>query len=156
MRTSGTHPGSSHPAIAPFEGRWNRGWTMRMAAAGALRASTSLVLAIGLIACAAERKTGEAAKSPCASNAPAASGGAVPPPGYPSQDDGNKTALAPEAAPPPTTSEQPSTPFAPPPPNRAAVMRQASSDIDVSQRELDVAGGDCRNACRALGSMDRA
>jgi hypothetical protein len=35
-------------------------------------------------------------------------------------------------------------------------MTQASNDIEASQRELDVAGGDCRNACRALGSMDRA
>jgi hypothetical protein len=35
-------------------------------------------------------------------------------------------------------------------------MSQASSEIEASQRELDVAGGDCNNACRALGSMDRA
>jgi hypothetical protein len=35
-------------------------------------------------------------------------------------------------------------------------MRRASAEIDSAQRELDVAGGDCRNACRALGSMDRA
>lgn len=35
-------------------------------------------------------------------------------------------------------------------------VTQAASDLERSQRELDVAGGDCRNACRALGSMDRA
>lgn len=42
------------------------------------------------------------------------------------------------------------------PPGRAATMRQASAELESSQRELDVAAGDCRNACRALGSMDRA
>ena len=46
--------------------------------------------------------------------------------------------------------------FAPPPPNRTIALSQASNDIESAQRELDVAGGDCRNACRALGSMDRA
>ena len=40
--------------------------------------------------------------------------------------------------------------------SRRAVLGQAASEVDVSQRELDVAGGDCRNACRALASMDRA
>ena len=33
---------------------------------------------------------------------------------------------------------------------------KASSDIEAAQRELDVAGSSCQNACRALGSMDRA
>jgi hypothetical protein len=41
-------------------------------------------------------------------------------------------------------------------PNRALALAQASNEIETSQRELDVASGDCRNACRALGSMDRA
>jgi hypothetical protein len=35
-------------------------------------------------------------------------------------------------------------------------LRSASSEVESSQRELDLAGSDCRNACRALGSMDRA
>jgi len=35
-------------------------------------------------------------------------------------------------------------------------LRAASNEVESSQRELDVAGSDCRNACRALGSMDRA
>jgi len=41
-------------------------------------------------------------------------------------------------------------------PARAAELRTAASTVESSQRELDVAAGDCRNACRALGSMDRA
>lgn len=40
-------------------------------------------------------------------------------------------------------------------PGRPAVQA-AVRDLDASQRELDVAAGDCHNACRALGSMDRA
>lgn len=61
-------------------------------------------------------------------------------------------------------------PYAPPPPappppapvtpsaesGRSAALQSASRDVEASQRELDVAGSDCRNACRALGSMDRA
>lgn len=33
---------------------------------------------------------------------------------------------------------------------------EVRGELDRAQRELDIAGGDCRNACRALGSMDRA
>lgn len=40
--------------------------------------------------------------------------------------------------------------------NRSMALQSASREIEASQRELDVAGSDCRNACRALGSMDRA
>jgi|GEM_PF-640504 len=39
---------------------------------------------------------------------------------------------------------------------RSTALRSASNEVESSQRELDVAGSDCRNACRALGSMDRA
>lgn len=41
-------------------------------------------------------------------------------------------------------------------PSRAAAIARAGTDLEAAQRELDVAAGDCRNACRALGSMDRA
>ena len=62
---------------------------------------------------------------------------------------------------------QPNYPSAPPPPpgapagmaqpgSRALVMRQAAIELDVAEREILVASGDCRSACRALGSMDRA
>jgi hypothetical protein len=40
--------------------------------------------------------------------------------------------------------------------SRAVALQSAAREIETSQRELDVAAGDCRNACRALGSMDRA
>jgi hypothetical protein len=66
----------------------------------------------------------------------------------------------PAPPPPPPPSTQPTTPSASTTPspsgNRSVALAQASNDIEVAQRELDVAGGDCRNACRALGSMDRA
>jgi hypothetical protein len=41
-------------------------------------------------------------------------------------------------------------------PDRAIAIGKAGQELDNGQRELDVAAGDCRNACRALGSMDRA
>jgi len=62
------------------------------------------------------------------------------------------------APPPPPSSPQGTQPngggFAQPP--RALQISQAGTEVDTAQRELDVAAGDCRNACRALGSMDRA
>jgi hypothetical protein len=42
------------------------------------------------------------------------------------------------------------------PQQRAFAVQSAANEVESSQRELDVAAGDCRNACRALGSMDRA
>ncbi|MBX3189379.1 MAG: hypothetical protein KF819_20315 [Labilithrix sp.] len=82
-------------------------------------------------------------------------------------------AAAAEAAPagyPPQSPAQPGyaqPPPAPPAPefpgqlggaagSRSVALRGAASELESSQRELDVAAGDCRNACRALGSMDRA
>lgn len=96
----------------------------------------AVIMVTGLGACAAGRKGAEA--PPPA--APAASR-FNDQPSYPGQP-----AIASEgpAAPP----SAPTTP--------AAALHQASTDIEASQRELDVAGGDCRNACRALGSMDHA
>ena len=35
-------------------------------------------------------------------------------------------------------------------------LTKDTNDIEAAQRELDVAGSSCQNACRALGSMDRA
>ena len=53
----------------------------------------------------------------------------------------------------PQVAEPPPTGGAP---TREATLGKARSDLDVAQRELDVAAGDCVAACRALGSMDRA
>ena len=117
------------------------------------RTATVALLAAALVACAGGRKSAEAPASSRPASEPAGAAG---------------YAQQPQAAPPPPPSEadtagpQPSQPgtapgsFAPPPPNRTLALSQASNDIESSQRELDVAGGDCRNACRALGSMDRA
>ena len=37
-----------------------------------------------------------------------------------------------------------------------SAAKKASTDLESAQRELDQAGSDCKAACRALGSMDRA
>ena len=66
--------------------------------------------------------------------------------------------------PPPRAEAAPATPASPATPSgdsttrsdRSLALRAASNDVESSQRELDIAGSDCRNACRALGSMDRA
>lgn len=107
-------------------------------------------------ACAAERKEAAAPAStpsqpaPAYAQAPSAAAASAPagtPPSMPSPAPPPKTEL-PKLA-------QPSEPAADKG-GRAAALGQARSELDASQRELDVAGSDCRNACRALGSMDRA
>ena len=91
------------------------------------------------------------------------SGGAqleAPPYAQPSQ-----ASPAPAPPPPPPTAQgAPTTPATPSASKaepggasgRSMAIQSASRDVEQSQRELDVAGSDCRNACRALGSMDRA
>jgi hypothetical protein len=39
---------------------------------------------------------------------------------------------------------------------RSALLVVAGTDLEAAQRELDRGGRDCKAACRALGSMDRA
>jgi hypothetical protein len=116
----------------------------------------AIASAVAFLAACAARPEAAPPASPASEPAPAPSAGA---PAYPAQP-GAVSADAPSAgAPPPPPPAPPpaaqSQPYAQPP-NRAASMTQASNDLEASQRELDVAGGDCRNACRALGSMDRA
>ena len=95
---------------------------------------------LALSACAAQSKS--AAPASAATDSPAAgSAYAVQP--------GNSPAPGATAMPQASTTTPPLTP-------RAAAVQSAVGEIDSSQRELDVAAGDCRNACRALGSMDRA
>jgi hypothetical protein len=70
-------------------------------------------------------------------------------------------APSPPPPPPPSPEAAPQSPAKPggggaTPTDRSTALRSASNDVEASQRELDVAGSDCRNACRALGSMDRA
>jgi hypothetical protein len=99
--------------------------------------SIALVSLLALSACAAQSKNAPAA-SPA--DAPAAAGASAQ--GYPQ-------AIAPEGTASTPADAKPLSPH-------AAAVQGASNEIDSSQRELDVAAGDCRNACRALGSMDRA
>ncbi|MDF2693919.1 MAG: hypothetical protein K0S65_2302 [Labilithrix sp.] len=108
--------------------------------------------ALGLVACAAGRKA-ESAPAASPASEPAQAGAAA----YPQPQSLQPGAPQPPP-PPPDAPAQPTTApggFAQPP-NRSVALSVATNDIEASQRELDVAGGDCRNACRALGSMDRA
>ncbi|MBX3212674.1 MAG: hypothetical protein KF850_11620 [Labilithrix sp.] len=111
------------------------------------RGALAVALGAGLVACASSPR--KSAESP-ASAPPAAGYAAQPVEGAPSPDA--------DAAGPSSPAPQAAAPgqYAPPPPNRSIALGRASNEIEASQRELDVAGGDCQNACRALGSMDRA
>lgn len=128
------------------------------------RARTAAVLASSglFVACAAG---GRAPASPSqagdASGAPAQAA----PGGYPQQKPGAYPA---PAAPPPAEPASPVQPQAAPPSpgqfggppgggtSRSMAFSAALDEVDTSARQLDVAAGDCSNACRALGSMDRA
>ncbi len=107
-----------------------------------------------VVACAASKK-------PAAEPASAGSPSPQQPGGYPagkSDSDSPTTQAEPPPAPPAPQGNQaaPSGGYAQPPPNRGIALAQAGNEMERAQRELDVAAGDCRNACRALGSMDRA
>ena len=112
-----------------------------------------------VVACMLALASGCAAskQSPAEPSSPRAYGQA----GYPQAAGAPQQQYAP-APPPPSAEAAPSTPAAAPPPPSAAApdrqmaLRSAANEVESSQRELDVAGSDCRNACRALGSMDRA
>lgn len=97
------------------------------------------VVTSSLVACAgAEKRPAEEPRST-----------ATPPPmqpGYPAQ--AAAPALAEESAKAPSGAA--------PYPDRSIAIAQATNDVASSQRQLDLSGGDCQNACRALGSMDRA
>lgn len=109
-----------------------------------------------------------AAAGCAASKAPARSAGGAAPsaPAAESQPDGVAGAdgTAPSVGhayappPPPGPGSTPASPAggAGGATSRAMALQSAASEVESSQRELDVAAGDCRNACRALASMDRA
>ena len=89
---------------------------------------------------------GCAAKSAPEPKAPEATAPASPvmQPGYPQQQEA-------PPAPPPPPGAMPAQPGKPETPES-----RAARDFDAAERELSVAAGDCSNACRALGWMDRA
>ena len=69
--------------------------------------------------------------------------------GYSGAPDAAESAPpAPPPPPPPASSMQPG--------GGPSTLQKARGDFETAQRELDVAASDCRAACRALGSMDRA
>lgn len=116
---------------------------------------TTMVLGCAVVACAAQDKRTAAS--------PSAPAGEAGPAERARPSTGDASMSAPQAAPPPPpapATEPPRQPTAgaraTPGTSRTVALSQASTEIESSQRELDVAGGDCRNACRALGSMDRA
>lgn len=92
-------------------------------------------VALVVVACGGAAKQASEPASPAASPAPA---------GYP-----------PPAPPPPPPSAGGAQPGSVPS-SREMAIQQARSELDSAQRELDVSASDCRAACRALGSMDRA
>lgn len=101
-----------------------------------------VVTSAALSACAASKQREAASASE-----PPPPGGAVAP-----------AEQAQASAPPPPPQAAPAQPgaFGAGPDTRGVAIAQASRDLEAARRELDVAAGDCRNACRALGSMDRA
>lgn len=129
-------------------------------------ARLALVAALGAtaIACAAPQSKSPPRGAQSAASAPAEGLGqagayapgtaqadayAPPPPASPGAP---RSAPASSPAPAPATSPAGAGGAA----SRSIALQSASNEIESSQRELDVAAGDCRNACRALGSMDRA
>ena len=109
-------------------------------------------------ACAAGKASEPAAASyPAPPPAPAGAAQPQQPPSTPtvSPSTQSQPGTVSTDAPHPPTDTKPSADSTRPS-SRALALSQAGTEVESSQRELDVAGGDCRNACRALGSMDRA
>lgn len=99
-----------------------------------MRRALAVLFVLALTACAAQKSAAPASEAPAS---PAST--AMPASGYPT--GGLPAVPAPGA----TAATTPADP-----------RFTATEDLERGQRELDVAAGDCRNACRALGSMDRA
>lgn len=94
---------------------------------------------------------------------------AAPPPSAPAESASEASAGYP-AAPPPkqepapaaeapakaTTSDDAPGRSSSQAPATSGALSSSPGDLERAQRELEIAAGDCQNACRALGSMDRA
>lgn len=123
--------------------------------------SASFLLVLLLSACAARKNEAASPQSPARDPSPATGGAA----GYPAQQAdayGQPAASPPPPPPSPPAAEAPKAEAQPQQPgstsasSRSVALSKAANDIEAAQRELDVAGSSCQNACRALGSMDRA
>jgi len=110
------------------------------------RGVCAVALAALLAACAAGSKA-----PPSSPQSEASPGSAY---GQPQQPQPPPPPAPPAHAQPDTSPKTPAPAGAEQP--RALAVQSAANEVETSQRELDVAAGDCRNACRALGSMDRA
>jgi hypothetical protein len=91
--------------------------------------------------------------APEVSKAPPYSQTPQPPPPPPAPPPGEAAPATPSAS---STPAQPNGGAGGTATSRSLAIQSAAREVESSQRELDVAGSDCRNACRALGSMDRA
>lgn len=119
-----------------------------------MRKAIIVATAMALAACAAnQREAKTTSKAPA--EAPRQVDGA-PSPAMEAKPADTEKAASPAPAPPSTPTSPTATAQGASQQTRTVAMSQASNEIEAAQRELDVAGGDCRNACRALGSMDRA
>jgi hypothetical protein len=133
--------------------------TKKAHGAGAARLVVAGALAAALSACAAQSKF-----APAADAQPAPQAYAQPAYAAPASVGGQPAQPAPPPPPPTAEARPSSTPMTPSAPgggasavqSRAMAVLGAASELEAAQRELDGTGGDCRNACRALGSMDRA
>jgi hypothetical protein len=125
-----------------------------------VRTITAVASSALLFACAAADRAG--AKAPAATS-PGYGGESAQypqqPAGYPQQPGAQPQPGMP-APPPPEPGAAPPAPGQPggggSATSRTMAFSSALDEIDTSGRQLDVAAGDCSNACRALGSMDRA
>jgi hypothetical protein len=132
-----------------------RSSSSRWCRSGARSAASAALASALVVACAAPKTGAKSPRSAASATGPAAesdapAGYAPPPPPSTSADASKAAPARPDA---PGGGGAPGGSAAT---SRAAALRGASSDLEASQRELDVAAGDCRNACRALGSMDRS
>ena len=121
--------------------------------------------------CAAAPKSKSAApRSETASPAGAVSPVSPSTPGYPTAYAPAEPAPLPSQAPAPSQAPSPPAATTSPADGKPSDKKDAAKgapgagrsqvdpggEMDRAQRELDVSGGNCVNACRALGSMDRA
>lgn len=122
---------------------------------------TRITLVAGVLALASGCATAKQAPSSAGAPSQQGYGQAGYPPGAAAQ---SQPSYAPPP-PPPSPEAVPATPPSPAQPaggggsaatERSMALHTASNEVESSQRELDIAGSDCRNACRALGSIDRA
>jgi hypothetical protein len=107
-----------------------------------------MFLALIISGCGGAAKYDQAPQTPAAEppgQPSGASGAATPPSGQPPPPPPAPVASPTDASAATTDKERPK-----------AALGRARNELDVAERELQASAGDCANACRALGSMERA